>query len=136
MTQVTLNAKRSPAFAPSGIHLSGATVQLSLATEGAPSATIRTTNLTNWTVDEVNAIDSNVTAINPLSMADRQTTVTLTATLAIPFDDTTTPSLVVTFTRKLTSSEYESGVVISSPPLSNAHTPGYSVIFAFIIAVK
>jgi hypothetical protein len=136
MTQVTLNAKRSPAFAPSGIHLSGATVQLSLATEGAPSATIRTTNLTNWTVDEVNAIDSNVTAINPLSMADRQTTVTLTATLAIPFDDTTTPPLVVTFTRKLTSSEYESGVVISSPPLSNAHTPGYSVIFAFIIAVK
>jgi hypothetical protein len=136
MTQITVNGERSPTFAPVAMHLSGATVQLSLAVEGAPSTTTSATNLTNWAVDDVTAIDSNVTAINPLSMADRQTTITLTATLVIPFDDTTTPPFTVTFTRKLIPSEYESGVVISSPPLNNVHTLGYNAIFAFIVAVK
>ena len=110
-------------------------MDLSFAYDGSANATTDSARLTNWTRDSRNPTASSTTASNPLSLVDKQTTLTLTATATIPFVDTTVPPLIVTFSRKISPSEYAWGMTITSPPLNNARSPGYNVVLTFSVAL-
>jgi len=117
------------------VQLDNATVALSLAYDGSSNAITDTARPTSWVRDPTNATASSTTAFSPLSLTDKQTTLTLTATTTIPFVDTSTPPLIVTFSRKISPSDYASGVTITSPHLSNARSPGYNVVLTFSVAL-
>ncbi len=117
------------------VQLDNATVALSLAYDGSSNAITDTARPTSWVRDPTNATASSTTAFSPLSLTDKQTTLTLTATTTIPFVDTSTPPLIVTFSRKISPSDYASGATITSPPLSNVRSPGYNVVLTFSVAL-
>ena len=126
----------SPAqLAASVVRLEDATVALSLAYAGSSNATTGTARPTMWVRDPTNATASSTGPFTPLSLADKQTTITLTATATIPFVDTTVPPLTVTFSRNVSPSDYASGTTIASPSLNNARTPGYNVTLTFSVAL-
>ncbi|GEM_PF-2336900 len=127
----------APAYlTPSVIKLDSSTVTLTLAYDGSSNAITSTAHPTNWVRDPTNATASSTSASDPLSLTDKQTTLTLTAKATIPFVDSTTSPLVVTLTQKISPSDYTPGMTFTSPPLSNAHTPGYSVTMTFTVALS
>ena len=135
LNQVVVGAGFSTQLSASVVQLDNTTVALSIAYDGSSNPITATARPTNWVRDPTNATASSNSVSSPLSLADKQTTLTLTATATIPFVDTTTPPLVVTFSRKISPSEYASGTTITSPPLSNARSPGYNVTLTFVVAL-
>jgi len=135
LSHVVIGAGIDAQLAPSVIQLENATVALSLAYDGSSNTVTDTARPTDWVRDPTNATASSSTASTPLSLVDKQTTLTLTATVTIPFVDTTTSPLTVTFSRKISPSEYAAGMTMTSPPLSNAHSPGYNVVLSFSVAL-
>ncbi len=109
---------------------------LSFAYDGSSNAVTDTARPTIWVRDLTNATASSTNVFNPLSLADKQTSFTLTATVTIPFVDTSVPPLTVTFSRKISPSDYASGTTITSPVLSNARTPEYNVTVTFSVALS
>ncbi|MGI8690178.1 MAG: fibronectin type III domain-containing protein, partial [Thermomicrobiales bacterium] len=135
LSHVVIGAGIAAQLAPSVIQLESATVALSIAYDGSSNAVTDTARPTDWIRDPTNATASSTTAFSPLSLTDKQTTLTLTATATVPFVDTTVPPLTVTFSRKISPSEYASGMLITSPSLSNARSPGYNVVLTFSVAL-
>jgi hypothetical protein len=135
LNHVTIGADSPSQLDPSVLPLDSATLALSLAYDGSSNAVTDTARPTNWMRDPTNATASSNTASSPLSLSDKQTSLALTATATFPFTDTTIPPLIVTFSRKVLPSEYASGITITSPPLSNARTPGYNVTLTFAVTL-
>jgi len=135
LSHVVIGAGLSAQLAPSVMQLESATVALSVAYDGSSNALTDTARPTDWVRDPTNATASSTTTFSPLSLTDKQTTLTLTAIATIPFVDTSTPPLIVTFSRKISPSEYASGTAITSPHLNNARSPAYNVVLTFAVAL-
>ncbi len=135
LSHVVIGAGLSAQLAPSVMQLESATVALSVAYDGSSNALTDTARPTDWVRDPTNATASSTTTFSPLSLTDKQTTLTLTAIATIPFVDTSTPPLIVTFSRKISPSEYASGTAITSPRLNNARSPAYNVVLTFAVAL-
>jgi hypothetical protein len=134
LTHIIVGALSPVQLMPSVIRLENTTADLSFAYAGASNTTTGTVQLTNWVRDPTNPTASSNNTSGSLSLADKQTPLTLAATVTIPFLDPTTPPLTVTFSRNILPADYASGTTITSPPLSNAHTPGYNVTLTFSVA--
>lgn len=132
LTRVVVGAASPALLAPTIIQLDGTIVALS-AYSGSSNATTGTVQPTNWVRDPTNATASSSTASGSLSLTDKHTTLVLTASVTIPFVDTTTTPLTVTYSRNVLPAEYASGATITSPPLSNTHSPDYSVTLTFSV---
>jgi len=135
LSHVVIGAGLSAQLAPSVMQLESATVALSVAYDGSSNALTDTARPTDWVRDLTNATASSTTRFSPLSLTDKQTTLTLTAIATIPFVDTSTPPLIVTFSRTISPSEYASGTAITSPRLNNARSPAYNVVLTFAVAL-
>ncbi|MHB8646616.1 MAG: fibronectin type III domain-containing protein [Thermomicrobiales bacterium] len=135
LSQVIVGASSPAQLDASVMRLESATVALSLAYDGSSNTVTSTAFPTTWVRDPVHATASCTTIFSPLSLSDKQTALLLVATATIPYADTTVPSLTVTFSRKISQSDYASGMTITSPPLDNAHNPGYNVTLAFSVAL-
>ncbi len=135
LSHVVIGAGLSAQLAPSVMQLESATVALSVAYDGSSNALTDTARPTDWVRDPTNATASSTTRFSPLSLTDKQTTLTLTAIATIPFVDTSTPPLIVTFSRTISPSEYASGTAITSPRLNNARSPAYNVVLTFAVGL-
>jgi len=144
LAQVKVDADNPARIAPvppqySGVPIAlieSASLVLALSYDGSTNGVTNTINVATWTRDTANGSATSVGSATPLSLIDKQTAVTLVATLTIPFTDTTNPPLVVTYSRKIQPSDYTTGITITSPPLSNARTPGFSVTLSFTVALS
>ncbi len=143
ITQVKVDANNPARIAPVPPYYSGipialienTTILLALSYDGSLNGVTNTINVPTWTRDMANGSATGVGPAAPLLLIDRQTAMTLTATATIPFTDSTNPPIVVTFSRKVLPSEYGNGITITSPPLSNARAPGFSVTLTFSVAL-
>ena len=135
LTQVVVGAGSPALLTPPVIDLDHSAVALSLAYDGSSNATTGTAHPTNWVRDVTHATATSTTASSPLSLTDKQTTLTLAATATIPFVDKTTTPLTVRFSQNIAPSDYVPGITITSPPLSNIHTQGYYVTLTFSVAL-
>ncbi len=135
LTQIIVRASSPAQLSSSVILLENTTADLSFAYAGSSNATTGTVQLTPWVRDTTNPIASSTNTSGPLSLTDKQTPLILSAAVTIPFVDPTVPSLAVRFSQNVLPSDYTPGTTITSPPLSNAHTPGYNVTLAFTVAL-
>ena len=135
LTQVTVTANNVAQLAPAVLQTDSATVALSLAYDGPSGSTAATAHPTNWTLDATNATASSTTPGPPLTLIDKGAAVIITATATIPFTDSSSPPIVVSWTRKIAVSEYAAGATITSPALNNAKSPSYSVTLTFSTAL-
>jgi len=136
LNQVTVAANNVTQLAPAVLQTESATVALALAYDGPSGTTAATAHPTNWTLDATSSTASSTTSGPPLTLIDRGAAVIITATATIPFTDSSTPPIIVTWTRKIAVSDYIAGATITSPALNNAKSPGYSVTLTFAIALS
>jgi hypothetical protein len=133
--QATVSASNPVQLDASVMLAENASVAVTLAYDGPSGTASGTTRLTNWTRDPANPTATGTGSPSALALIDKQATLVLTATATIPFTDSTSPPLVVTFTRKITTAEYAAGTTFTSPPLNNARVPGYSMTLTFAVSL-
>ncbi len=131
--QFALPADQNPRI-PAAL-LESATVALSLAYDGSANPSADTVAVSTWTRDMANLTATGAGPTRPLALADKHVAVTMTATATIPFTDTSSPPIVVTFTRKILPADYAAGITITSSSLSNSRTPGFNVTLIFSVAL-
>jgi hypothetical protein len=135
VTQATLTASSPVQLAPSALQLSNATVAVSLTYDGTASGSTSNLRLTTWSHDATGTSASSTDALPPLGLLDKQSTVTITATVTIPGAVAGDPPLTFSFARKMLTNEYEAGIAFVTPPLSSTRAAGYSLTLSFDIAV-
>jgi len=135
LTQATVNASNPVQLAASVIQVEGTSIAITLTYDGPAGNVSGTSHLSSWTRDTAYPTASGSGSSSPLVMPDKQAALVLTATATIPFADSSSPPLVVTFTRKITPAEYAAGTTITSSPLNNARVPGYNVTLTFAVSL-
>jgi hypothetical protein len=131
LTQVTVSGSNFHAADPP--HFSGTTLTLTLSGPGGNAT--NTASIANWSVDDVNAKATGSGTFAPVSATDKHAAITITAALSVPFTDSSSPPLAVTFTRTLSPDDYVAGVPLTSPPLTNAKVSGYSMTITLSVSL-